>query len=205
MDPVLLIAFLTTTFLFVAVPGPSVAFATAQALKYGGRAACVTVAGDALGSVVHIIIAVSSLSLLVSVSQIVLPYFQIAGGVFILYMAYKSFTAPSVVGEAVVLPAQSVTFFAGFLACVTNPKAIVFFVALFPAFISPQHDLLLQSLVYGAIFVVLDGLAILAYAMFAMVSVRRVTKGWISVGQLSGIGLAGVGVAMVAKGYRSIP
>lgn len=57
MDCLLFLAFLTTTLLFVAIPGPSVAFASAQAVKHGTRAAIITVAGDALGTVVHVVVA----------------------------------------------------------------------------------------------------------------------------------------------------
>ncbi len=38
MDPFLFVAFVTTTILFVAVPGPSVAFASAQAVRHGTKA-----------------------------------------------------------------------------------------------------------------------------------------------------------------------
>lgn len=80
MDDLLFLAFLTTTLLFVMIPGPSVAFASAQAVKHGTRAAIITVAGDALGTVVHIVVAVGSLSALMALSALVLPFLQIAGG-----------------------------------------------------------------------------------------------------------------------------
>ncbi|MBM7069389.1 LysE family translocator [Actibacterium sp. 188UL27-1] len=205
MDPVLFLAFLTTTLLFLVVPGPSVAFATAQALKYGTRAALVATAGDALGTVVHIVIAVSSLAALMAMSDMVLPYLQVAGGIFILYMAYQTvFGAEGTVGQPAKASGRA-TFWAGFFACVANPKAIVFFVALFPAFISPDHNVLLQSVVYGAIFIVLDAVSILGYALLTMHAVRRTTRRWLKPDLLSGMGLFGVGLAMVIKGYRAIP
>ena len=49
MDPVLLLAFLTTTLLFIAVPGPSVAFATAQAVRHGPRAALIALGLSGVG------------------------------------------------------------------------------------------------------------------------------------------------------------
>jgi homoserine/homoserine lactone efflux protein len=205
MDFLLFIAFLTTTLLFVAVPGPSVAFASAQAVKHGSHAAVVTVAGDALGTLVHIIIAVGSLTALMALSTLVLPFLQIVGGVFIVYMAYRSFRDAH---QPVAVPSKTsgkATFWAGFFACVTNPKAIVFFVALFPAFISPDHSVFLQSLVYGVIFITLDAISILGYALLAMYAVKRTTSRWVNVDILSGIGLFGVGVAMIVKGYRAIP
>ena len=174
MDPLLFAAFLTTTLVFLAAPGPSVAFATAQALRHGPRAAFVAVAGDALGTVVHITIAAAGLSLLIGLSEIVLPFLQIAGGLFILAMAMQSFRHARHPADAP-LPARTdkATFWAGFFACVTNPKAIVFFVALFPAFISPDHSVALQSIVYGAVFLVLDAISILGYALATTYAVKR--------------------------------
>lgn len=205
MDYLLFIAFLTTTLLFVAVPGPSVAFASAQAVRHGPHAALVTVAGDALGSAVHIVVAVGSLSALMALSALVLPFLQILGGVFILYMALCAFRDARHPAAVVPKTSARATFWAGFFACVANPKAMVFFVALFPAFISPAHDVIVQSIVYGVIFITLDALSILAYALLARYAVHRTASRWLNVDMLSGLGLAGVGVAMILKGYRAIP
>ncbi len=119
-------------------------------------------------------------------------------------MSIQSFRASRHPVNAPAATNYRVTFWAGFFACVTNPKAIVFFVALFPGFISPDHNILLQSVVYGAIFLVLDAASILAYALLAMHAVRRATSRWLNVEVLSGLGLFGVGVGMMVKGYRAI-
>lgn len=206
MDYLLFLGFLTTTLLFVLVPGPSVAFASAQAVRHGARAAAITVAGDALGTVVHIVIAVGSLSALLALSALVLPFLQISGGFFILTMAYRSFRdAQHMPSDTPKRASGRTAFWAGFFACVTNPKAIVFFVALFPAFISPDHNVIVQSAIYGAVFLALDTVSILAYALLAMHAVKRTTSRWVNVDILSGMGLFGVGIAMVIKGYRAIP
>lgn len=205
MDSVLFAAFLTTTLVFLAVPGPSVAFATAQAIRHGPRAAYVAVAGDALGTMVHVIVAVAGLTALVAMSEMVLPFLQIAGGMFILWMALNAFKNIGKSAENVARPSDRTTFWAGFFACVTNPKAIVFFVALFPAFISSNHNVLFQGAVYGIIFIVLDAISILTYALLATATVKRTTSRWLNPEILSGLGLTGVGIGMVIKGYRSIP
>ncbi|MCK0095299.1 LysE family translocator [Yoonia sp. F2084L] len=205
MDVVLFLAFLTTTLMFVAVPGPSVAFATAQALRNGPRAAYIAVAGDALGTMVHVAVAVGGLTVLIALSEKVLPVLQIVGGCFILFMAWQSFRQATHPKDNPPMKSDAGTFWAGFFACVTNPKAIVFFVALFPAFISPQHNVLLQGAVYGAVFIVLDAISILAYALLTRAAVKRATSRWLNVDILSGLGLTGVGIAMIVKGYRAIP
>lgn len=205
MDVALLLAFLTTTLFFVAAPGPSVAFATAQALRHGTRGACITVAGDALGTIVHISIAASSLTILLNLSALVLPVLQIGGGIFLLYMAYQSVMSARRGKSGSSRASAKATFWAGFFACVANPKAILFFVALFPAFISPEHSILLQSIVYGAIFLVLDAVSILAYTLLTMHTVKRTASRWFSADALSALGLFGVGIAMIVKGYKAIP
>jgi threonine/homoserine/homoserine lactone efflux protein len=205
MDPILFTAYLTTTLVFLAVPGPSVAFATAQAIRHGPRAAYIAVAGDALGTMVHITVAVVGLTALVALSETVLPFLQIIGGLFILWMAGSAFKNIGKPIRNVVAPSDRTTFWAGFFACVTNPKAIVFFVALFPAFISPDHNVFFQGAVYGIIFILLDATSILAYALLTSAAVRRTTSRWLNAELLSGLGLTGVGIGMVIKGYRSIP
>jgi len=205
MDTTLFFAFLTTTLFFVAIPGPSVAFATAQAIRHGPQAAYIAVAGDALGTVVHVIVAVAGLTALVGLSKSILPFLQIVGGVFLLIMAWNAFQ--NVGKQAQYAPKRSnrATFWAGFFACVTNPKAIVFFVALFPAFISPSHSVLIQGVVYGTLFILLDALSILGYALLTTAAVKRATSRKFSGDMLSGLGLSGVGIAMIVKGYRAIP
>ena len=205
MDPILFIAFLTTTAVFLAIPGPSVAFATAQALRHGPRAAFVAVAGDALGTALHVAVAVLGLAALVSLSEIILPYLQIAGGLYILWMAWKAFASVGQPSSGSASVSDRATFWAGFFACVTNPKAIAFFVALFPSFISPEHSIFLQGAVYGAIFIVLDAISILTYALLTRAAVTRSAARWLTPEILSGLGLSGVGLAMIIKGYRAIP
>lgn len=207
MDTLLFISFLTATLLIVVTPGPSVALASSQAIRFGPRAAAVTVAGDALGSVVHILIAVASLQTLIAMSEIILPYLQIAGGFFILFLAWQSLRSSGTVERAPshVSTVPRATFFAGFFACVTNPKAIVFFLALFPGFISPEHSIAVQSLIYGAIFVGLDAVFIFGYALIAMYAFQKTLSGRFSIERLSAMGLFGVGALLIFKGYKELP
>ena len=206
MDPFLFYSFLAATLFIVVTPGPSVALASSQAVRFGPRAAILTVAGDAFGSVVHILIAVASLQTLLSLSDIILPYLQMVGGLFILYFAFRAFADSREPADPEIVPTASpATFIAGFVACVTNPKAIVFFVALFPAFISPTHSVAVQSLIYGVIFVALDAAFILGYALLAMVSFRKALSHRVRIETISGFGLLGVGLALIFKGYRALP
>lgn len=205
MDPVLFASFILATLVIVATPGPGVALASAQAVKLGKRAAMLTVLGDALGSVVLILIALAGLNVIIGVAEIVLPYLQIAGGLFILYLASQSFFARSDKDNPQALTAGGSAFLSGFFACVTNPKAIVFFMALFPGFISPDLNIAFQSIVYGAIFILLDGAFLIGYAMLALYVVRSRLAPLINIDKVGGLGLFGVGGLLVFKGCKELP
>lgn len=205
MDPLLFLSFLTATFIIVASPGPACALAASQAVRHGPRAALLSVAGDALGSVVHIIIAAASLKALISLADVILPYLQIAGGMFILYLAYQALRPSSTRHETGPLTLGRSAFLSGFFSCVTNPKAIVFFVALFPGFISTQHAILPQTLIYGAIFIALDAASILGYAMLARYLVNTTLSARVNIETLSGLGLLSIGVLLIFKGWKALP
>lgn len=206
MNTTLFLAFLAATMVIVVTPGPSVALASSQAMKFGGRAAIITVLGDALGSVVHILIATLGLQLLLSVATIVLPWLQIAGGLYILMLGVSSVRERHIVHAAEGGPVSGdrEAFISGFIACVSNPKAIVFFVALFPGFIDPNLNVGMQSLVYGMVFVVLDGLFILGYAGMAVLMFRSSLGARANFNVVSGIGLGLVGLLLIVKGITEI-
>ncbi|PTX57537.1 threonine/homoserine/homoserine lactone efflux protein [Litoreibacter ponti] len=203
MDPALFAAFLAATLVIIATPGPSCALASAQAIKHGPRAMLVCVAGDALGTLVHILVAVASMQALMSVAAQVLPALQIAGGLYIIYLGYKALTSRP--GAQAVRASHRSVFLSGFFACVTNPKAIVFFAALFPGFINPELSIATQSLIYGAIFIALDAASIVFYAMLAYTTLTRGVGARLSVDKISGMGLIGVGALLVYKGWRELP
>ena len=114
MDATLVLGFLAATLLIVVTPGPSVALASAQAVRFGKGAAISTVAGDALGSVVHILIAVFSLQTLISLSGLILPWLQMAGGGFILWLAFQALReARTPATEATLSAPRRTTFLAG--------------------------------------------------------------------------------------------
>ena len=134
MNQALFISFLAATFVILIAPGPSCALATSQAMRYGLRVAVITVIGDALGSAFQISIATLGLQVLIGTASSMLPWLQVVGGVYLLYLSYKGFRAklaelpPGDRAEDQTLRAM----FAGFLSCISNPKAIIFFGAFFP-------------------------------------------------------------------------
>lgn len=205
MDITLFIAFLAATMVIVVTPGPAVALASSQAVKYGPRAAFASTMGDALGSVVHITVAVASLQALLGLASQILPALQILGGFYILFLAYQSFVAPAAAKDTPIPQGGYRTaFIGGFFSCVTNPKAIIFFAALFPGFIAPDLNVILQSLIYGLVFVLLDASFIMGYAMLARRASRSHIARGINIDRLSAFGFVGVGLLLIIKGFKEL-
>ena len=145
MDLSLFLSFLAATMVIVITPGSTVALASSKAVKFGPHAAFVTVLGDALGTATQIVIAVMGLQILVSVASEILPFIQIAGGIYIIFLGYQSLVSKDHSNQ--IIPPQSRAgghFWAGFFVCVSNPKSIIFFAALFPGFISQELNVWFQ-------------------------------------------------------------
>lgn len=201
MNSTLFFSFLAATLVIAATPGPSVALASGQAIHHGRKAALVATLGDALGTVVHIVVAVLGLEILIRSAASVLPALQVVGGGYIVFLAVRALRAPGAADtETPARPALRSAFLSGFLACVSNPKAIVFFIALFPGFIDPAHDVVLQSTLYGVTFVVVDGAFILGYALLARAVARSRTGSRFNMEKIGGVGLLAVGLWLAARG-----
>ncbi len=202
MDISLFVSFLVATMVIVITPGSTVALASSKAVKFGSHAAFITVLGDALGTATQIVIAVLGLQILVSVAADVLPYMQILGGLYIMYLGYQSFNEVDHEDETIVrLKDRSGHFWAGFFVCISNPKSIIFFIALFPGFISQELNIVFQSLVYGTVFVLLDAMFIMGYSMLAIKAFNSRVGNSISVSKASGLGLMIVGTLLCWNGY----
>lgn len=214
MDLSLFLSFLAATFIIVVTPGSTVALASSRAVKSGPRAAFVTVLGDALGTATQIVIAVLGLQILVGLASQILPYMQIAGGLYILFLGYQSITEtrPKTNLENqqdMALNADPKArkketrgyFWAGFFVCISNPKSIIFFIALFPGFISQELNVMFQSLVYGVVFILLDAMFIMGYSILAIKTFNSSKGASLNIKIVSGVGLSLVGILLIWNGF----
>jgi threonine/homoserine/homoserine lactone efflux protein len=171
MDLTLYISFIATVLILVLTPGPSVLLTTANSMKYGVKKASGTILGDLSANTLQIILASAGLaSIVISSGQLfqAIKWFGVAYLIFI--GIRKIVTIPKV--NLKKDPVNNRSFFnlytEGFLMSAANPKAIVFFAALFPLFITESLPFVPQVLILGLSFLVLDGISLLIYANFAM-------------------------------------
>lgn len=127
--------------LAVASPGPDFAMVVRQSLAFGRGAGIWTAAGIGSGILFHVAYGLFGLNWLTHRYPQSLTVLGIAGALFLLWMGSQAVRAQPLAEGAGELPAaqpgDAAKFFGiGVLTNVLNPKAILFFVALFTAVIA---------------------------------------------------------------------
>lgn len=130
-----LILFSSALFVAAASPGPGIAAIVARVLGRGSKEAIPFSIGIALGDVVWLTFAVLGLATLAQAFHEIFLVVKYAGAAYLLYLAYKIWTAPVVARD---VEAQAGTehpaklLFGGLALTLGNPKTIVFYLALLP-------------------------------------------------------------------------
>jgi threonine/homoserine/homoserine lactone efflux protein len=130
-------------------------------------------------------------------------YLRWLGVAYLVYLAYRAWTAPADDLAAVAAPRQPyrALFLRGFLVSLSNPKTLVFFAAFFPQFLNPAAPLGAQIGLLAASFLILaatvdSGWALLAARLGGAVKMSGRLRNRLSGGLLLG---AGLGLALVRR------
>jgi threonine/homoserine/homoserine lactone efflux protein len=123
--------------LAVAVPGPGIVAMVARGLGSGFRATLPMALGIALGDLVYLTAAVLGLAYIAQTFGLIFMAFKYAGAVYLLYLAYKFWTAGVGIEKVEARRAEGpfVSFVSGLIVTLGNPKVMVFYLALLPAII----------------------------------------------------------------------
>jgi threonine/homoserine/homoserine lactone efflux protein len=138
MDLAGLLLFSSALFIAAASPGPGIAAIVARVLGRGPKGAVAFSMGVALGDVVWLTFAILGLAALAQAFHGVFLVIKYLGAAYLLYIAYKIWTAPAVAKD---IEAEAGSehpaklLFGGLALTLGNPKTIVFYLALLPTFL----------------------------------------------------------------------
>ncbi|MGD0504372.1 MAG: LysE family translocator [Steroidobacteraceae bacterium] len=131
-----LATFCAAYFLAVATPGPGVAAVIAQGLARGRSGAPAFIAGFVVGDLLWFSAAALGLAALAQTAHAAFVMVKYAGALYLLYLAYKFWTAPAkplAESDATTLKKPPHALFLGSLTLTLgNPKPMLFFLALLP-------------------------------------------------------------------------
>lgn len=170
MDLTIWLSFVGTVLILTLTPGPSVLLATANSMKYGKAKTLGTITGDLSANLCQIILASAGLATIVVSSGELFQMIKWCGVAYIIYMGISKILSK----KQLALSSEKKTernffklYIEGFLMSAANPKAIVFFAALFPLFLNQAEPIIPQIAILAVTFLVLDGLSLFLYVLFA--------------------------------------
>ena len=148
-----LLLFAGAALLMVLTPGPNMIYLISRSISQGRRAGVISLFGVIAGFLVHMLAAAVGLTALFLAVPFGYEVLKWAGALYLLWLAWQA-VRPGARSpfEARDLPVDSSAklFLMGFLTNVLNPKIAVFYLAILPQFISPQHgSVFSQSIVLG--------------------------------------------------------
>lgn len=151
-------------------PGPDNIYVITQSLAHGAKSGIATTAGLISGCIVHTALLAFGVSAMIAASDALFFAIKLFGAAYLLWLAYKVYMSPSSIDLDAATEEKQLweLFKIGVVMNLVNPKVMLFFLALFPAFLwDKQQDTSIQFLVLGAVFmlvsfVVFSSLALLA-------------------------------------------
>ena len=205
-----LLTFTIAAALLIALPGPSVLFVIGRTLALGRRAGLLSVLGNETGMLVQTALVALGVGAIVAESIVVLTVIKFAGAAYLIYLGIQAIRHRHRVAAPVetMAPRSSWRLYAeGVVVGITNPKSIVFFVAILPQFVDPAAGAIpLQLEELGLLFVLL-ALLMDSVWVFGAGAARhwfaRSPKRLSNLGTVGGVAMIGLGGALAVTGAKN--
>ena len=194
----------------IIVPGPNVLFVISRSLQQGRAAGLAAVAGGQLGECVQVSAVAFGIGALVEASAAVFTVIKLAGAAYLVFLGVQAIRHRRALAEALGGPGGDRpvrrTLADGFVVGATNPKAIVFFVAVLPQFADrATGHVPVQMLLLGGVFI---GIALISDSIWALVA--GTARGWLArsprrlaaIGGTGGLAMIGIGASLALTGRK---
>lgn len=172
MDRHVWLAYFVASWVIAVSPGSGAVLAMSHGLAYGVRGASATVLGLQIGLAFILLVAGAGVGAVLVASAGAFMVVKLLGAAYLLWLGFKQWRAPVTLddggaqaGPPVMRLRQRVL--TGALTNATNPKGIVFMVAVLPQFIDPKRPLLLQLLILLVTTLAVDTVVMHGYALLA--------------------------------------
>ncbi|WP_340616737.1 LysE family translocator [Xenorhabdus entomophaga] len=174
-------------FLAVVAPGPDFAVTIRQSVRFGRWAGICTAVGIGAGISVHVIYTLVGISALMHTTPWLMELAKLVGGIYIIWIGINFIrskpadpTALETGGGGQVLQSRWKAFLMGFMTNATNPKATLFFLAVFTTVVSSSTPISVQ-IIYGVWMCVVNALwFVLVSIIFSNFMIRQkfIQKGY---------------------------
>jgi len=137
-----LLVFAGAALLMVLTPGPNMIYVLSRSLCQGRKAGVISLFGVIAGFLVHMFAAAAGCTALFMRIPLAYGVLKWAGAAYLLYLAWQAVKpgarSPFEARDLPVDPPRKLLWM-GFLTNVLNPKIAMFYLSIFPQFVSPEH------------------------------------------------------------------
>jgi len=198
----LFLAYCLAVAILVLMPGPIVTLIVANSLSHGSRSGLATVAGASIGNAILLGATAVGLVAFFALLSEIFEVVRWAGAGYLIWLGVKAWRAHGGQELAIVPSAKRSSrsaFLQGFLVAITNPKAIVFYVAFLPQFVDSHLPAGPQLLVMIVTMIIM---ALFSDSVYALLAGRA--RGWFTTpgrrrlqSRITGTLLIGIGCALL--------
>lgn len=169
MDYHVWFAYVVTAIVFSLAPGSGTVNSISNGLSYGTRKSLAAIAGLQIGLAIHIVLVGAGIGALVAQSALAFSVIKWVGVVYLIWLGIQKWRDTESVSAKAANESRSAgqLLRSAVLINLTNPKSIVFLVALFPQFIDPAGDQFQQLMILGVTTVAIDSVVMLGYTSLA--------------------------------------
>jgi homoserine/homoserine lactone efflux protein len=166
------ITFFVAACIIAVSPGSGAVLSMSHGLSYGVRRASATILGLQTGLLLIFFIAGAGVGSLLLASEVAFSIVKTVGALYLIYLGLSQWRAKVTIGAQqsqadMTVPAAGKRFLTGFLTNATNPKGIIFMVAVLPQFITQDAPLLPQLLILAVTMCCIDLVVMHSYAFLA--------------------------------------
>ncbi|CRM64908.1 homoserine/homoserine lactone efflux protein [Pseudomonas sp. FH4] len=165
------LAFFLASWIISLSPGAGAIASMSSGLQYGFVRGYWNAIGLQLGLAMQIAVVAGGLGAVLAASSTAFYAIKWFGVAYLVYLAVKQWRAlpMDMTDDAAVRPIGKpmAMMFRGFLVNASNPKALVFMLAVLPQFVNPQAPLLIQYLILGATMIGVDMIVMAGYTGLA--------------------------------------
>ena len=165
------LAFFLASWIISLSPGAGAIASMSSGLQYGFVRGYWNAIGLQLGLAMQIAVVAGGLGAVLAASSTAFYAIKWFGVAYLVYLAVKQWRAlpMDLTDDAAVRPIGKpmAMMFRGFLVNASNPKALVFMLAVLPQFVNPQAPLLIQYLILGATMISVDMIVMAGYTGLA--------------------------------------
>ncbi len=204
------LGFALLSFALIVVPGPNVLFVISRSLMLGRAAGVGTAVGGQIGVYTQVAAVAFGVGTIVERSVALFTVIKLAGAAYLVYLGVQALRHRCSLAAALEAAAERKSLPRilrdGFIVGATNPKAIIFFVAVLPQFVDRSSGHVpAQMLLLGSVFLAIAVLCDCTYAVVA-----GTARDWLArsprrlelVGGTGGLVMIGIGASLAVTGRK---